>query len=140
MKTIQQLFDQAVNGIRLQGGPAYAPEFESCMYRFTTEDGRTLKCAIGHLIPDEKYDSMMEGKGIGGLACSVHYETLKELGLLGEGYMPHPVLLALQSAHDQAANRNAEVKLDFMPEFERRVQKIAEIHGLTSTPPAGAQA
>jgi hypothetical protein len=45
----------------LQGKPAKG-EGSSCFYR---KDG--LKCAVGHLIPDELYQPIMEGKFLDGL-------------------------------------------------------------------------
>lgn len=50
----QLVFDTAVKGIRQQGKRSI--EKEGCVYR--SPDG--CKCAVGHLIPDENYDSELE--------------------------------------------------------------------------------
>ena len=60
MLTQQEIFNKAYAGLKAQGfnravrdtGP-----LAICQYR--GEDG--LKCAIGHLIPDEKYEEGLEG-------------------------------------------------------------------------------
>jgi hypothetical protein len=49
----QQLFEKMVTGLYLQGERSV--DITSCKYRFGC-----LKCAIGHLIPDELYDPKME--------------------------------------------------------------------------------
>lgn len=40
----------------------------NCKYRMQKE-GRTLKCAMGALIPDEQYSEAFEGRRIGTIAC-----------------------------------------------------------------------
>lgn len=57
-QTNQELFD--VVAAHLSKGVQAIDEGGSCCYR--TPDGR--KCAIGCLIPDERYDPSMEGKVI----------------------------------------------------------------------------
>lgn len=52
----QQIFTNAVRGIRAQGGPATSTD-NPCRYR--TETGRA--CAIGHNIADENYHPAIEG-------------------------------------------------------------------------------
>jgi hypothetical protein len=54
MLDYQKTFDAVLAHLRKQGKRAI--DGESCMYR--TEDG--LKCAIGCLIPDDKYDPKMD--------------------------------------------------------------------------------
>jgi hypothetical protein len=61
MLTQQEIFNRVYTGLKAQGfkrslsGPDDA--VSRCRYR--GEDG--LKCAIGHLIPDEKYEEGLEG-------------------------------------------------------------------------------
>ena len=57
MITNQEAFDKSLKHLRVQGVRAVDSR-ESCMYRI---DG--LKCAIGALIPDEKYDHDFEHMG-----------------------------------------------------------------------------
>jgi len=54
--TRQEWFDTSVRGLRAQGGPSVCEVSGFCVYR--GPEGR--KCAIGFLIPDEKYDILME--------------------------------------------------------------------------------
>jgi hypothetical protein len=54
--TEQSLFDHVAVALLNQDGPSLDEEGTSCMYR----DGKGRKCAIGHGIPDEKYDPGME--------------------------------------------------------------------------------
>lgn len=61
-KELQKLFDRAVGGILKQGKASIIIDDNDrphCMYR---GDNGT-KCAIGHLIPDSKYDEKMENLG-----------------------------------------------------------------------------
>lgn len=55
MKSKQEIFDTVVNHLHKQGKPAEVGN--TCRYR--TEDG--LMCAVGCLIPDDKYKPEMEG-------------------------------------------------------------------------------
>ena len=94
--TLQQMFDNAVRGIYAQGERAYGTQVESCFYRLE-QNGKVLKCAIGHSIPDSLYVAEMEGKGPLGLRED--FPTIKALfpddvgtvGALGE----------LQACHDE---------------------------------------
>lgn len=78
--TKQNIFDFVVDKLRQQGKQSWIPESErsmgvdgepeingcsdnGCRYRLPTPDG-VLKCALGHLIPDEIYTEKMEGKSI----------------------------------------------------------------------------
>ena len=54
--TNQQVFDNALNGVRAQGYVRSQSLSGSCSYR---GDG-TLKCGIGHSIPDEVYVPSMD--------------------------------------------------------------------------------
>ena len=56
MRTAQELFNEVVSHLRKQKKQSLS-QHGYCMYR--GEDG--LKCAIGHLIPDECYHNDMEG-------------------------------------------------------------------------------
>ena len=51
----QLIFDTAVNGIRKQGKRS-VDDIGRCMYR----GPNGCKCAVGHMIPDDKYDSFIE--------------------------------------------------------------------------------
>lgn len=55
----QELFDQVVAGLALQGFQT-ATDVNGCLYR--APNGR--KCGIGQLIKDEDYDPVMERNGV----------------------------------------------------------------------------
>lgn len=125
--TEQEAFDRALNGIRSQGGPSMRQRESGyvmrCIYR--SSDGR--KCAVGWLIPDEKYDPDFDDK------YSLE-DLVDELGLdQGEGAPTLALLRQLQEAHDEAAIKYPN---QFMERWEERMKRLAEVHGLSYTPPA----
>lgn len=61
--TRQEIFDTAYRGLEAQGFKQ-SLNGSGCSYR--GDDGR--KCAIGHIIPDERYNSDMEGIAADNLA------------------------------------------------------------------------
>lgn len=75
MISIEQMtFDAAYTGLALQGWLQSADEYGNCRYRLHRMEQPTplhhagqpmLKCAAGHLIPDDKYDPGFEGDGVG---------------------------------------------------------------------------
>lgn len=95
--TPQQIFDKVAAHLIAQGRPA-RDVFNSCKYRLPTFDGRVLMCAIGALIPDDKYDPAMEGLDVYGL--------LSSFGDVVPEYFhdQRPLLDALQQAHDDNAD------------------------------------
>jgi len=117
MPTKQETFDTVVAHLRQQGRKAEAPRKSYgyfCTYR--SPDGR--KCAAGCLIPDDEYDSVMEGK-------FVHDPGVVRDCIERHG---HDVKLvrALQVVHDA----------DDVSAWERALELVAEEHCLTYTPPA----
>lgn len=112
----QELFNKAYIGLDGQGFKrSFDIDKGRCMYR--GPDGR--KCAIGHAIPDELYDPIMEegmpGSGFGIL-----------LGLMGFAvfgdFERHEFANNLQSAHDCA---------DCPEDMKHRLQNFAKNYGLT---------
>lgn len=83
-----------------------------CLYR--SPDG--CKCAIGHLIPDEKYNPAMECKPIASIFSKMDLKELFENCDL-------EFLKDLQLAHDGALNPS---------EFESRLLEAAKNHGLNT--------
>ena len=83
----QETFDTVLAHSRAQGCQAYDEEAKQCAYR--TDSG--LMCFVGVLIPDDEYDIILEGKGVGSLVID---SLLKSLG--------HDLELCgvLQSIHD----------------------------------------
>jgi hypothetical protein len=75
--TKQNIFDFVVQQLRKQGKPSIDPSrikssgFDSkilldngCLYRKYEADGTILKCAAGHLIPDDEYSPSCENTHI----------------------------------------------------------------------------
>lgn len=60
MSNKQELFNQSVLGVYSQGKPSRDPVTLDCQYR--GPDG--LKCAVGHILPDEAYNSRLEGNTV----------------------------------------------------------------------------
>lgn len=58
MKSLQEIFDQAVGGVLRQGCRASAGG--TCAYRVFEEGQAPLACGIGQLIPDNVYHPHME--------------------------------------------------------------------------------
>jgi len=86
----------------------------SCGYR----GPRGLKCAIGALVPDDKYDQRMEGKGVGtALRCTPQLEDFFE------GYS-FSLLNDLQVVHDDAE----------IADWPHRLKIVAHQFNLTYTP------
>lgn len=80
-----------------QGRPGYDYGTESCQYRAKLVDGRILSCAIGGLIPDDKYSADIEGEPpqtVLGLVpgCTNKY------GFVHDGL--NRAAIAIQNAHD----------------------------------------
>jgi hypothetical protein len=94
----QEIFDHVWNELHKQKIPARDLK-GLCKYRVVhNESGVMLKCAAGHLIPDELYNKNMEGRGITELVkASIDFpynfpEYFKDnLGLISD----------LQVAHDE---------------------------------------
>lgn len=89
--SLQEIFGKAVGGVIRQGRPSMnstSSTSRSCVYR--GPDG--LKCAAGHVIPDEAYDRSYESCGFGvvGLRLGVDPERRYFIG-------------RLQGAHDAKA-------------------------------------
>lgn len=54
---LQKLFNDVWNGLKSQNFNRSTDKLGDCLYR----GDNNLKCAAGHIIPDELYDSDMEG-------------------------------------------------------------------------------
>lgn len=114
----QEQFDIILTGIRWQGGPSVTTN-GWCRYR----DDNERRCAIGWLIPDDKYSDSLEGAG----ALSVWVRE-------AAGYLEEDEddMDALQCIHDRAAEHPDK----FFDTWERGMASFAHYHGLNYTPPA----
>lgn len=106
-KDNQQVFDYALRKIREQGKPAVDGSV-NCMYR--TDDG--LRCVAGCLIPDEEYDSKMEGVQVA------------SGGRIQRWFKKHGFDLELISAMQNAHDNNAEGP-GFMKNFNEDMMRVA---------------
>lgn len=117
--TNQEVFDKVLFALRKQGRASIRythSQNSECAYR--GHDG--MKCAVGHLIPDEKYNAGLEG-----VKCSdlqVRYaagltEHQEDLGI------------ALQDAHDHCLSVSPEA-------WEERMRRVAVRFDLEYTEPA----
>jgi hypothetical protein len=64
--TPQEKFDRATLGVLEQGEISIGLDGQ-CFYRLKRENGRVLKCAVGHIIPDDVYIPQMETYSVGRL-------------------------------------------------------------------------
>lgn len=91
--TAQEVFDTVALHLLTQNAKSMLPpdeDFETCAYR--SPDGR--KCAVGCLIPDDKYDDRVERLNIEEVADLLGGDT-------GELLLDHEDLLdALRQVHD----------------------------------------
>ncbi len=111
-KDNQEVFDYVVNALRLQNERSIREG--SCVYR--GPDG--LKCAAGHLIPDEDYKSCFEGRSVMMLSnaeVAIYFKNNQfDINLVCD----------LQEIHDSYEVCN----------WERRFKELAETSGSRYTP------
>lgn len=125
--TRQETFDKVVRAVIAQGRPSMRGG--ACAYR--GDDG--CKCAAGHLIPDEKYDPVMEGATCTPTEGDPSYfsPTARMANrvatvLREEGHTP-VFVRELQRAHDAASGSD-----DFVASFKRRVRRVAHSYDLNT--------
>lgn len=124
--TNQEIFDKALFGIRNQDYQM-STNRGGCAYRGTAADGSTLKCAVGHCIPDD----------VAHLWDADGYDP--SIGTIYRKYGEHfskffsedslPLLHQLQTAHDAILSSES---------FEIEMMDIAKVFGLVYTPVEGA--
>lgn len=121
MPTNQEIFDRVVSALREQGEPC-VNEHRNCVYR--NSDG--LKCAAGHLIPDDKYDPSFENTAVGSFSDNNEYNKVTQL-FFDMDYNNDNIELVsqLQSIHDE---------YDFYT-WEDQWRKLAEREGLVYCAP-----
>lgn len=114
--TLQQVFDNALRGVRAQGALS-RDEYRSCRYRME-EGGKQLRCGIGYSIPDELYNPDFEGKTM---------LTLFDWSSSIESLLPteRHVVAAIQHAHDDSKD---------LSDFEIAMHDVADKYDLTWTP------
>jgi len=108
----QLIFDTAVNGIREQGKRAIKDT--KCVYR--APDG--CKCAVGHMIPDDKYDPRLEN--FTASAKEIIYSLAPEFGV-EYNQESGEFLRGLQVCHDAALG-------SVVPSDRSVVRQIADLN------------
>lgn len=114
----QEIFDKAARHIKEQGAPAVNSK-NHCKYR--DDEGRA--CAIGAFIPDDKYNSLLEGQAIAMIL--ERRATATFVAIINEIFQPEDhydlqFLAALQEVHDAAATDTIQrdvigLKQDYKP-------------------------
>lgn len=108
MKTLQETFDEVVSKIIKQGKKSTSSV--GCLYRLD----ENTKCAVGQLIPDDKYSRDFESMRLTEIHASCPALQEHSLTLLRE----------LQVAHDNTHDG------EFVECFKKNVTRIAEMRGL----------
>lgn len=62
--TKQEIYNIAKTGLLAQNQKAIELQTGCCKLRALTNDGKTTKCSIGHLIPDKLFDRMMDNSAL----------------------------------------------------------------------------
>lgn len=114
--TKQEDFSKVWNHFVVKKNPP-SKESPNTFCRYRGNDG--LRCAIGILLPDELYSPRMEGRGVVGLL-----KLGKELEAWIRSHNVH-LLVALQNAHDNAAEVAVRGKVDFHKSLEKRLRMVA---------------
>lgn len=120
MLTQQEIFNKAYRGLKSQNFQQSRPRtLQYCVYR--SPDG--LKCAIGHLIPDELYTPAMEI--FSNTETTISFNMILEVcGIPAE----HASFATkLQQAHDY----NQEVDGTINNDMESRLKSFARFYHLT---------
>lgn len=119
----QMVFNDVWTKLFEQGGRSMLPDGRMCAYR--GKDG--LKCAVGHLIPDDAYRSNIEG-------TSAYYDEVS--GLIDRKYgtvsdIPDDpdFLRELQNIHDGLPDVPPE---EWRKEFEKQMTDFAKDYGLST--------
>lgn len=112
----QAAFNTAYLATIAQGKPSVGAR-GFCLYR--GPDG--LKCAIGHLIPDEKYHNLLESNSAGSCVIRDAVSAPQE---------ERSFLAELQACHDSAASVHASDE-EFVRAFQEYCEKFAGTYNLT---------
>jgi hypothetical protein len=134
MLTKQQIFDKALVGVRLQGGPA-ANKNGTCRFRI---DGKA--CGVGQLIADQDYDPAWDFGGLIGVRMllrekepeAVRFrDALMRSGVDTGNESVRKLVQRMQDAHDNAVSASR----GFGPEyfnvcFKAEMARVAAAFGL----------
>ena len=116
--THQEIFDKVVTHLFTQGRPAKDEEGR-CAYRGLNK----TSCAVGCLIPDEKYTPSLEGNSVVSLRVQRELNTILPSA-------DADFLQSLQRAHDRCAT-NPDGTFD-VQDLKRRLEEIASNRSLST--------
>lgn len=116
----QLMFNAAVLGVIGQGGKSINTNGLSCAYR--GEKG--AKCAVGHLIPDEKYEPIWDSYSNPTLIGETSAKADRLRASIDADWDDIDILSAIQRAHDAADQTN------FVPAFTAAATQVANLYGL----------
>ena len=118
----QEIFNTVWEKLTKQGKRAYNMATFTCMYKIV-EGEQVLRCAVGHLIPDEEYRKEFEGK-----SCDAPMvfggENPIFIYITNKGY-DAAFLGLLQQCHDYSRDEN------FVQDFQEQMRRVAEDYCLT---------
>lgn len=127
--TLQEIFDKSVAGIKKQGrlsqGPVNPGTGKPGMCYYRHPDDPAVRCAVGHLIPDELYDrKLMECRDV--TSDNVLGTSMRALLGIPIRVDAHPspvvsMLSQLQTAHDNSST---------VEEFLTRAASVARLFHL----------
>lgn len=122
MNQFQEWFDTAARGVIAQGAKSLDDERLVCRYRGLNG----LKCAIGHIIPDDKYTPEMD-------RSILFRGVLQKAGLVDfEAHCfeaPECFLRQLQAAHDNVRHEGGP---DFVRVYREAMAELAHLHNLST--------
>jgi hypothetical protein len=97
--TKQEIFDFIVGKLIEQGSPSIDKGI-SCLYR----GPNGLKCAIGHIMPDESHSLGLEGKSVDGVANHLKLIIREDVHKQLRGFLSE-----LQCIHDSCSNHQQTI-------------------------------
>jgi hypothetical protein len=138
MNKYQPIFDTAYLSIVDQGAPGYDQTARTCSYFSTDMSGRELRCAVGHLLPDEMAreigSAMMT---VSELADQIIPVVADQFGIDLNEYRAYQDLTSflsdLQHAHDESADLYDVGGADaFIRQYRDHMHLVAEEYELST--------
>jgi hypothetical protein len=131
----QPIFDAAYTSISEQGAPGYDQTRGTCSYFSKDINGHEMRCAIGHLLPDQmarELGSTMQC--MHNLADQINPAVAERFGLdisdNTEYWTLVGFLTRLQTAHDEAAEVSTDE--EFLSGFRREMREVAKSFALST--------
>jgi len=124
----QEILNVSTAGVLAQGRPALHNTKGGCAYRAFGPNG-VIKCGIGHLIPDDKFQAMQKNHTDGMYASAL---VRDEIDFMPEHLRPQKVaadidfLRIVQGCHDNAWSTTRPALETFVEDFKARVRDVAK--------------